>query len=256
MSVLLIAEHNNKEIRPFTLTDDVISARKSDKQSDEQLMRFATGLDWNFQLSYHFRMPGVLSAGLKLLNGRLGSRLADLKARGGIKNGKLNWKLGVYTPTFDKGGTGALVSLKHIGGDSVQCPEWCSNITKSWSINHNYDDWGAQFEFDGPALPVPCRLLFQNDTKGPWNSFLLRTLPQQQEFADHIENEYDTCKADHERRKAAAQIVQVQVAGTSSTQGKLKEAKKEAQTAQAKKSGVQAKKTLAARAAGRRARLV
>ena len=91
-------------------SDDIISVRKFDKGSDEQLMRFATGLDWDFQLSHHFRFPGVLTAGLKHLHVGLGRRLENFKASGGVAKGRLDWRKGVYTPTYDRG-TGALLSL-------------------------------------------------------------------------------------------------------------------------------------------------
>ena len=134
----------------------------------------------------------------------------------------------------------------------MQCPAWCSNITKAWSINRNYCDWEAAFEFDGPALPVPCRLLFQQDNTGPWSAELLRTHQQQQDFAILIMAEHNNCKTAHDRRKAAAQVVEGQAAGSNSTASKLKAAKNEAMVEQAKKSSAQAKRTLNQRAANRK----
>ena len=41
-------------------SDDIIGVRKFDKASDQQLLRYACGLDKGCALSHHFSLPGVL----------------------------------------------------------------------------------------------------------------------------------------------------------------------------------------------------
>ena len=164
--------------------DDVIQVKEYDSCSDSQMFTFATALSPAIKLSEDCRVPSVLTGLVCKRSSDMGNRLATFKATGGIVMGKINWKKGVYSPTYNPD-TQVLSGLTHISGDFVVAPSWTGQITNRWPIQQNWCDWTAHFECP-PSPPVPCRLLFRESKTGPWNLDLVRTPAQHKTLMEWV----------------------------------------------------------------------
>ena len=69
------------------------------------------------KLHENLRHKAVFSQTVDMRAGKMGDRLSNFGAVGGVYNSKINWRHGVYTPVF--GEDRILHQVKHWNGDVV-----------------------------------------------------------------------------------------------------------------------------------------
>ena len=127
-----IADHSDMT------SNEVATLIEKYPEAPVQLFTFIFGLHSGNKLSVDMREAGVFSQVMTARDSRFGHRGAGFKQNGGIVDGRVNWKRGVYRLHFDD--TGHLRSTTHASGDSVNVGDLVGHITRDWSLEENWFD--------------------------------------------------------------------------------------------------------------------
>ena len=150
--------------------DDITGCKENDTDADKQLWIFSTGEPLALRIGDDMRDKNIFSMVTGSRNTVMGKRLDGFKLKGAVKNGKINWKWGVYTPAFNGN---VLQSITHINGDTVEVGPLGAHVSPTWALHSNWDDWEAYFS-SPPLAPQPVRAFFQAQALGPYNTPIVR----------------------------------------------------------------------------------
>ena len=124
--------------------------------SVSHLLQFAVGLKEDLKLLPQLRLKDVMRRFLKTRADELGNRLADFKARGGLKqNGGLDWSRGVYHIVV---ADGKITKVRHHGSNAeVDLAQY--DLTNAYNLEGNWCDYKACLRKD-PLPPVYVHTFF------------------------------------------------------------------------------------------------
>jgi hypothetical protein len=84
-------------------------------------------------------------------------------ARGGLKDGVINWSVGCYAPTYGEHGISKKVT--HVSGGAVYVSSYA--ISSDWLLVDNYAGWSAMFSRK-PMAPTKAHMFFKSSATGPY----------------------------------------------------------------------------------------
>ena len=216
--------------------DEIAECKEHDSESDKQLWIFATGEPMPLRMSEDMRDKSIFSMVTGVRDSLMGQRLMDFKVQGALKQGKINWKYGVYTPVFVGK---SLQAITHKNGDRVKVGAMGLHVSPAWHLHSNWNDWEAYFSCP-PLAPQPVRACFQETSLGPFNTSLVRGAQAVEQFKAFIAQKVAEVNLAKNTllqvtgNASASSSERVDQAKASIGQIKSKQAKKRASTAQEK----------------------
>ena len=142
---------------------ELIKCKAYDEDGPKQLLQMATQAPLHSKPAEELLVKAVSKRIFDVLNVKHGMRLQRFFARGGLKDGVINWSMGCYTPTY--GEDGILKKVTHVSGDAVDVSSYA--ITSDWLLVDNYADWSAMFSRK-PMAPTKAHMFFKSSAKGPY----------------------------------------------------------------------------------------
>lgn len=116
--------------------DDLISAKSYDSDAIWQLLFFATQVPLQISMWPELQIKAVMSRFLQMMHEQFGSRISKFKKNGGLgANGKIVWKEGAYSVSFDPTSK-RLKKVVHVATGAEVLPEE-SYIDSSWNLDMN-----------------------------------------------------------------------------------------------------------------------
>jgi hypothetical protein len=146
---------------------DIVESKKQDIKNPQHLLAMATNCSVQAALPACCGIKDVYRRVMDELICKNSNPLAHWKSGGGVVAGGMNWKCGIFVPTFEDG---VLVAILHRPtGDKVVVPLEKSIRQGEYLLDENWSNRNAHFE--KPPFPkVKLEIFFSKKTPltGPW----------------------------------------------------------------------------------------